>query len=100
MKDNPVEEGGVENEHVKEGEEKEEVELEEPEEEQEKEKNSSSSEEDGEVEDNEPDYDPWNPLQHFIEEDGMNFDKATESAGEKWKFLLKCIMTDFSYLLY
>jgi len=42
---------------------------EEPEEEQEKEEDSSCSEEEGEVEDDESDYDPWNPLRANVGED-------------------------------
>ena len=38
----------------------------EPEEEEKEEENSSSSEQEGEVDDDEPDYDPWDPLRKQV----------------------------------
>jgi hypothetical protein len=58
-----VEEGGSNEENVEDKEE------EEQEVEQEKEEDSSSFEEEGKVEDDEPDYDPWNPLRKEVGKD-------------------------------
>ena len=77
-------------------------EEEEPEEKQEKEEISSIFEEEGEVQDDKPDYDPWRPLRQKVGHDLKNstWTKCSSSwIGENPKPMLR-IPLSVSYYLY